>query len=457
MKISRYLITGVTMAFILVIAAAQTASAQELGGSLGSSKGVFRAKNAKSQKNLSARFAGNRASAKNSATRAARKSDAARKLRVRTNPNTNATAAEIKSNRNRPNRTPTQKSVKGVGNIAEKVELAIAEGNEARDARDFIGAQTAYLRAQELNPKDARAFYGLGNVYTDQQRWTEAETMYREALKVNPNQAEANIALSYVLLQTSRGGNLAANFEEAEEAARRAIKLEPTNPMAFDQLGVSLEQRGIIDEKTENAYRRAIELDAEFSLAYAHLGRFYRKTGKADQSEENYQKAISSSNDLITIILVAEVLQSDNRFEDSEKLLRKALEFDSDNPTVLFLLGQALVRRGNLDEAANVLNKSIRISPYSFVGHQALGAVYLRQEKFADAERIYNQALQFASEGERRQLAGTFGFAGVGDGFMKRGEPAQALRAYRQAFELDKQNSEIGAKINAAEQGGNNR
>ena len=57
----------------------------------------------------------------------------------------------------------------------ELFEQAIEEGNTARDLRDYISAESAYRRAEGIKPKDSRAIYGVGNLYSDQQRWEEAE------------------------------------------------------------------------------------------------------------------------------------------------------------------------------------------------------------------------------------------------------------------------------------------
>ena len=51
---------------------------------------------------------------------------------------------------------------------------------------NYFKAEAAYRRAQELKSKDSRAIYGLGNIYSDQQRWEEAEKAYRQAIALEP-------------------------------------------------------------------------------------------------------------------------------------------------------------------------------------------------------------------------------------------------------------------------------
>ncbi|HEX3100722.1 MAG TPA: tetratricopeptide repeat protein, partial [Pyrinomonadaceae bacterium] len=137
-------------------------------------------------------------------------------------------------------------------------EKLIQDGNIARDDRNYSSAEAAYKRAVGIKPRDSRAIYGLGTLYSDQQRWEDAEKSYRNALQIEPRDPVVHVALSNVLSQPVSVSDLSARYEEAEKLARRAIELAPTNALAFDQLGVVLELRGLIGAETENAYRKAI-------------------------------------------------------------------------------------------------------------------------------------------------------------------------------------------------------
>src|SRR5258708_31765329 len=89
--------------------------------------------------------------------------------------------------------------------IEARYEDALSDGNDARDARKYAAAETAYRGAIKLKPRDARGSYGLGNVFADQQRWDEAETAYRDAINVSQANVEALLALSFVLVQPRSG------------------------------------------------------------------------------------------------------------------------------------------------------------------------------------------------------------------------------------------------------------
>ena len=332
-----------------------------------------------------------------------------------------------------------------VENFDDLFEKAIEDGNAARDERDYAQAEASYLRAQSLKNGDSRAIYGLGNLFSDQQRWEEAERAYRTAIQLEPTSSDAYIALSFVLTQPIASENLSNRYAEAEQIARQAIKLDAGNAVAFDQLGVALELQGKISDETQNAYKKAIDLDSTFALAYAHLGRLLRRKGAVNESSAAYSTAIQFSTDVPTMILVADVMQSQQRYNESEQLLRRALVQDAKNPTALYLLGRALTIRGSYDEAEKILKKSAEVSPNSFVSYKLLGSLAMRREKFNDAEKYLMKALTVVSPNEKKRLAQEF--ETVGDGYLRVGKTNDAERVYRQAIALDKAKSALADKL----------
>ena len=121
--------------------------------------------------------------------------------------------------------------------IEAQYEKLIDIGNLARDSRDYVEAESAYTKAKLLKPKDARSFIGLGNLYADQQRWEDAEKAYRSSIEIDAGQVSSLVALSFVLTRPVSAPNLSERYDEAERLARRALKTEPQNPLANDQLG----------------------------------------------------------------------------------------------------------------------------------------------------------------------------------------------------------------------------
>jgi len=228
------------------------------------------------------------------------------------------------------------------------------------------------------------------------------------------------------------------------------VQLDQNNAVAWDRLGVALQSRGLFNAETEHAYRRAIELDPQFAAAYAHLARVLRKTGHSDEALPLYDKAIELAKDPPTLILVAESLQAEQLWEKSEPVLRRALTMDPKNPSALYLLGRTLIVLKRHAEAEGYLKSAIEDSPQSLQSYILLGQVYLALERYEDAEHAYGSAADLAAPAERKQLAGSFGFEGVGDGYMKVKRKSDAARVYQRALDLDPGNQQISKKLSRA-------
>jgi tetratricopeptide (TPR) repeat protein len=356
---------------------------------------------------------------------------------------------EAKRRTNRP--TPVVRGrTRPTANNEDKIEDLLDKGNQFRDARRFAEAEEAYQSIFKIKPKDGRAAYGLGNIYSDQQRWEEAENSYRDAVTWSPNDVDALVALSVVLVQPRAGAGNAKRFADAEAFARRAVMLQPKNAVAWDRLGVALQARGLFNNETENAYRKAVELDPNFPVAYAHLARVLNRMGRTADAAPLYDKASQLAKDPATLNLIAESLQAEQQWENSEPVLKRVLELDARNPTGLLLMGRMLVVFKRFQEAEPYLKLATEVSPRAFQPFNLLARTYLGLDRFEEAEVTYERATGFASEGDKKQLAGIYGFEGVGDGYMKAKKKPSAARAYKRALELDPGNRQIEQKLSKA-------
>jgi len=138
-------------------------------------------------------------------------------------------------------------------------------------------------------------------------------------------------------------------------------------------------------------------------------------------------------------------LQSDQRYAESEPLLKRAIANDPKNPAGLLLYGKALTVLGNFAEAERVLNRSLAVSTDGFLPSSLLGSLYTRQGKYELAENALMRAARSVSPGEKRNLS--LRFETVGDGYMKAGNSANAARAYKQALALDPENAALSGKL----------
>jgi tetratricopeptide (TPR) repeat protein len=125
-----------------------------------------------------------------------------------------------------------------------------------------------YDKALEKDPKEARAYIGLGNVYVDLMRPEDAVASYQQALALKPESIEAHIGLGYGLINQRK-------FEPAMQSFEKALTLKPKSVEAL--LGVAdcyFAQR--LYPEAVAAYKKTLELkpkslEANYSLGVTYL------------------------------------------------------------------------------------------------------------------------------------------------------------------------------------------
>ena len=167
----------------------------------------------------------------------------------------------------------------------EEIDDAIEEGNKARDKSDYETALRSYRRiTNDLNPKDERAHYGLGNIYAALYCSQSAIEAYQAALEINSKYSEAQIGLSYVYLNDER-------FEDALQAFKKAIALAPESIAARIGLGIALSKRGRSQEAVaELSGILNSQSTAEQDQASVHLA-----LGNIYQNEMKWKEAIAEA------------------------------------------------------------------------------------------------------------------------------------------------------------------
>ena len=102
---------------------------------------------------------------------------------------------------------------------------------------DAAGAEAAYRKAAEIDPRNASPHFNLGTLLGALLRTEEAVECYRAAVERDPGHASAFNNLGIALCDLGR-------YEEAQVAISRAIAAKPNHPAAHMQLGVLRLLRG---------------------------------------------------------------------------------------------------------------------------------------------------------------------------------------------------------------------
>jgi predicted Zn-dependent protease len=152
-------------------------------------------------------------------------------------------------------------------------------------AGDLDRAESAFVRANELDPKHVKTLLNLTRVHLDQGRSKDALVRVNAALALDTNSGEG-----YRLLGRVRSALNQPN--EAVAAYRLALSKEPTDVWSMNNMGLVMIQQG----KNEDALgplARAVQLDSTVAVFQNNLGIALEHTGRFVLATQAYKSALA--------------------------------------------------------------------------------------------------------------------------------------------------------------------
>ena len=153
--------------------------------------------------------------------------------------------------------------------------------------------QTTRPDALDLRLRATALFFG--SVTPD--NTLAARQLLQRSLSLDPSAAEAWARLAEVTISDHLNRWNGAGREqiaEAEDAARKALALDPNNALAYVANGLIHRAREEHHSALES-FTRAIELDPNFALAYAHKGSQLMLVGRAPETPAYVEQALRLS------------------------------------------------------------------------------------------------------------------------------------------------------------------
>jgi tetratricopeptide (TPR) repeat protein len=184
----------------------------------------------------------------------------------------------------------------------------------------------------------------------------EAEQAYRRAIKIDVSFAHPWNGLGNLL------ADHLARYDEAEQAYRRAIEIDPSYAYPWNGLGNLLMNHLARYDEAEQAYRRAIEIDPEYAYPWNGLGNLLADhLARYDDAEQAYRCAIEidpkhpgSYNGLAWLLY-----QKDRDLPEALRLAEQAVALAPGNLHCIHTLATILCRLGDWPAAAPLIHRLI--------------------------------------------------------------------------------------------------
>lgn len=157
--------------------------------------------------------------------------------------------------------------------------------SEAKRGKEAISAANEAIAASQDPERKQIAMVTLATAQNVSKDFAGAESTLRGILKQTPKNPIALNNLGYFLAE--RGEKL----EEALKFIQDALEIDPGNPSFLDSLGWAYYKLGKNDLAAESL-TRAIKADPTSATAHHHLGDVYEKQGKIDLARQAWQRAL---------------------------------------------------------------------------------------------------------------------------------------------------------------------
>jgi non-specific serine/threonine protein kinase len=233
--------------------------------------------------------------------------------------------------------------------------------------KSYEFARQMFHRATQIDPGYAHAYAGIADCCSSLYRFCEASDAYlqeaddacRKALALDPELAEAHVARG---LATSLKGEL----EEARKEFEIAIQLNPQLFDAFHVYGRMCFGNGEM-ERARELFERTVELDPEeytaayfLALAYKALGREADARSAEKRGLELIKRHLElNPDDAIAICRGATTWAQLGETEMARDWAGRAISIDPDDPLVLYNVGCVQAALGEREEAIDCLERSV--------------------------------------------------------------------------------------------------
>lgn len=291
----------------------------------------------------------------------------------------------------------------------------------ANDAKDIL---QKVLLAEPNNPQ---ALHLLGVIFYQSGQHNHALRLIDDAIAILPS--------AFFLSNKTEMLRQQGRLNEAIEAGKRAVEIEPTLASGHSNLGVALYDAKEYDA-AEVHHHRALSLAPDLIQSLNNLGSIQRARKNRVEAIDWYQKVLTiAPNYTESISNLGAVLIESERVEEAVPVLEKGLELAPNSAELMCNLGLGLFKLEKFDIAQSLLQRSLEIKPNYPEALTGLACIFNEYDRLDEAESLLKKALEVNPNkvDAHCQLAIVY---------MEQGHSDRAITSFKKALELESDNTE---------------
>ncbi|MBO0779996.1 MAG: tetratricopeptide repeat protein, partial [Ktedonobacteraceae bacterium] len=261
-----------------------------------------------------------------------------------------------------------------------------------------------YQQTLDIYPDNADAHFALGQMYQQTGMFDKAIDEYTAAMRSPEVEIIARASAAQCLLKQGKPEAAINQLEQALQAARRPMSVDPATWAARP--------------REEGEEHKAPEVELSLQLADA-----YRRTGRYEQADAIMRRVKQTKPDLSEV--ASAIGEISGRQSDPESVLSEYAE-----------LVQHYRSSRQIDNALNVLNEMVRLSPQDPRAHRDLADIYINRglldEGIAELRLLADIYLRTSHTDQAGEV-----IQRIGNLYSEMGNDDEALVNLRRAAELN--------------------
>ncbi|MGN6230225.1 MAG: tetratricopeptide repeat-containing sulfotransferase family protein [Trinickia sp.] len=280
----------------------------------------------------------------------------------------------------------------------------------------------SHLRQACLAPR-APAVYSsnLAEMYRQKGMLPEGEEAAQRAVAMDPMLVSGWNNLGIVLQE-------AGKLEHSRACLEKVIALNPEWPDARNNLGNTWRRLGQMD-RAEACYREALALNPSYAEAHSNLAYLLSTQGRYDEAARHAREAIDLNPRLVDAYLnLADVEMSRQRHDAALRALDMLGAFAPEHPAALTARAKALRQIAHIDEALVIARHAVALAPRNAEAQYTLALALQDLGLTDEALAAYEQAATLPGTVAEAALVGRATL------LIEAGRRDEALAAFEQAL-----------------------
>jgi tetratricopeptide (TPR) repeat protein/Zn-dependent protease with chaperone function len=281
------------------------------------------------------------------------------------------------------------------GASSSESESLFKQGANLMGQKDYQGAETAFRRASEADPRNTKALTAIAEVYVAQGRMDEAVSFMQKEAADKPNSQSVQMALGNIEVRAGKYDLAISQYEKilssmnkdssqrsdiylrlgevyrrmkdypaAIAALRQAAEIKPDSNVAIVTLALVLDQAGQ-QQAAQDAYRKVLEREPENAVTLNNLAFLMASHGgDLDQALDYAQRARREFPDMVEVLdTLGYIYLARKSSDEAFGAFREAVLKNPASPAFRSHLLLAIEQKGDRSSTAEALKVALRDEP----------------------------------------------------------------------------------------------